>query len=253
MSIRCPNRPPEPYTPAPYAGGLAVLVDAIRKRVDAIAKRLAGTVRTVNHVGPDENGNVNVQGGGSAEGCVRYDEAQSLTDLQKAQARANIGASSGGGSADGCVRYDAAQSLWPSEAATARGNIKAAAQPSYGQQMNRIDFFHPAGSVEAALIDRPPTRNDMWHICFSSSERVRRLPVMETPYTLEKLTQYMQVNGLRLVRDEYGEIIDVVWASGIPWRTSTIRELLDALGVPDDVKTLNELIEYIKGGEEKEA
>lgn len=53
---------------------------------------------------------------------VRYDEAQNLTDEQKAQARANIGADT----VQGAVRYDAAQSLTDGQKTQARGNIGAA-------------------------------------------------------------------------------------------------------------------------------
>lgn len=35
------------------------------------------------------------EGGTSAEGCVRFDQAQDLPESQKAQARENIGAGSG--------------------------------------------------------------------------------------------------------------------------------------------------------------
>lgn len=52
-----------------------------------------GNVRTVNGVKPDANGNVEIETGGAAEGAVLYTE-QDLTDEQKAQARANIGAAS---------------------------------------------------------------------------------------------------------------------------------------------------------------
>lgn len=58
---------------------------------------------------------------GGEDNFVRYDAAQSLTDEQKAQARANIGADT----VQGTVRYDAAQSLTKGQKTQARGNISA--------------------------------------------------------------------------------------------------------------------------------
>ena len=63
-------------------------------------------------------------GGGTAAGAVLYDQAQSLTEEQKAQARTNIGAGTGG-SADGAVLYDQEQSLNDYQKLTARKNIGA--------------------------------------------------------------------------------------------------------------------------------
>lgn len=61
-------------------------------------------------------------------GAVRFDEAQTLTDAQKAQARANIGAGEGGGgTVTGAVRYDTAQTLTDAEKTQAQTNIGAAA------------------------------------------------------------------------------------------------------------------------------
>ncbi len=55
--------------------------------------KLNSCVKTVNGVGPDETGNVDVTGGGgTTEGAVLYTE-QDLTEDQQAQARTNIGAS----------------------------------------------------------------------------------------------------------------------------------------------------------------
>lgn len=51
----------------------------------------SNTIKTVNGVGPDENGNIEIAIPDSG-GNVAYDEAQNLTDEQKAQARENIGA-----------------------------------------------------------------------------------------------------------------------------------------------------------------
>ena len=60
-------------------------------------------------------------------GAVRFDEAQTLTDAQKAQARANIGAGEGGGgTVTGAVRYDTAQTLTDAEKTQAQTNIGAA-------------------------------------------------------------------------------------------------------------------------------
>lgn len=63
---------------------------------------------------------------GGSSNFVRYDAAQELTDEQKAQARANIGADT----VQGAVRYDAAQSLSDAQMEQARSNIGAA--PSSG-------------------------------------------------------------------------------------------------------------------------
>lgn len=61
-------------------------------------------------------------------GAVRFDEAQTLTDAQKAQARANIGAGEGGGgTVTGAVRYDTAQTLTDAEKTQALTNVGAAA------------------------------------------------------------------------------------------------------------------------------
>lgn len=53
------------------------------------------TIKTVNGVGPDENGNIEIAIPDSG-GNVAYDEEQNLTDEQKAQARENIGAQPAG-------------------------------------------------------------------------------------------------------------------------------------------------------------
>lgn len=54
-----------------------------------------GTVKTVNGTAPDQNGNVEITIPDSG-GNVAYDEAQNLTEEQKAQARENIGAQPAG-------------------------------------------------------------------------------------------------------------------------------------------------------------
>lgn len=59
-------------------------------------------------------------------GAVRYDTAQVLTEEQKAQARANIGAGTGdgsGGTVEGAVLYNAEQALNEDDKARARANI----------------------------------------------------------------------------------------------------------------------------------
>lgn len=72
-------------------------------------------------------------------GAVRYDQAQSLTDQQKEQARNNIGASSGGGSITGAVRYDKAQSLSASEKTQARSNIGSASDSALSDLSDTVD------------------------------------------------------------------------------------------------------------------
>ena len=60
--------------------------------------------------------------GRAGAGTVLYDAAQTLTDVQKQQARTNIGADT----VQGAVRYDAAQSLTDAQKTQARSNIDAA-------------------------------------------------------------------------------------------------------------------------------
>ena len=60
----------------------------------------------------------------ATEGTVKYSEAQSLTDAQKAQARSNIGASGGGDIPTDVVKYTP-QSLTDSQKTQARTNIGA--------------------------------------------------------------------------------------------------------------------------------
>lgn len=62
----------------------------------------------------------------SGPNYVAFDEVQSMTEAQKAQARANIGAASPSDIPTGAVRYDAAQTLSTAEKAQARANIGAA-------------------------------------------------------------------------------------------------------------------------------
>ena len=66
---------------------------------------------------------------GGSSNFVRYDEAQSLTDEQKAQARSNIGADT----VQGAVLYDAAQNLTDNQKTQARNNIGAGDSASLGR------------------------------------------------------------------------------------------------------------------------
>ena len=80
----------------------------------------------------------------NAQGNVRYDVVQNLTDEQKEQARANIGAGTGGGTAAGAVLYDQAQTLTEEQKAQARENIGAgtggtAGAVLYDQAQNLTD------------------------------------------------------------------------------------------------------------------
>ena len=71
-----------------------------------------------------------------SDGAVRYDEAQTLTEAQKAQARENIGATAG------AVRYDEAQTLTEVQKAQARTNIGVddiAGVVKYGQSQTLTD------------------------------------------------------------------------------------------------------------------
>lgn len=58
-------------------------------------------------------------------GTVKYSESQSLTDAQKTQARANIGAAGSGDVPTGFVSYAEQQSLTATQKAQARSNIGA--------------------------------------------------------------------------------------------------------------------------------
>ena len=68
--------------------------------------------------------NIGAGTGGTTSGAVLYDQAQSLTEEQKAQARTNIGAGTGG-TAAGAVLYDQAQNLTDDQKLQARKNINA--------------------------------------------------------------------------------------------------------------------------------
>lgn len=78
--------------------------------------------------------------GGDLTGAVRYDVSQILSDAEKAQARANIGAGTGGGGGDltGAVRYDAVQALADTAKARARNNIGAGTSNFDGQYSSLI-------------------------------------------------------------------------------------------------------------------
>lgn len=88
---------------------------------------------------------------GGEDNFVRYDEAQNLTDAQKAQARTNIGADA----VQGAVRYDAAQALTDAQKTQARGNIGAA--PSgygYGEAINFTSWTDTDGSAFETFVDQ---------------------------------------------------------------------------------------------------
>lgn len=98
-------------------------------------------------------------------GAVRFDEAQVLTDAEKAQARANIGAD-GSGLLEGTVRYDQMQFLSDSEKSRARANIGA---PSHAdipsgvvrydetQQLSTQEKVKARNNIEAASLEQVQT------------------------------------------------------------------------------------------------
>lgn len=110
---------------------------------------------TVNGIGPDETGEIKLRAGdipmsaeenadtvdeainkvkGKADAAVRYDEAQSLADTQKAQARTNIGATSAAdvdAKVAGSVKATEAQTFTNAQKVQARTNIGAAATANY--------------------------------------------------------------------------------------------------------------------------
>lgn len=88
-----------------------------------IPKGDPGSVQKVDGVSPDSNDNVVL-------GAVRYSAAQSLTDTQKAQARANIGAVSEA-DVSGSVKATEAQTFTNAQKQQARTNIGAAAAADY--------------------------------------------------------------------------------------------------------------------------
>lgn len=82
--------------------GSGDMPDGYNIQIDPEGSGVESLVLSVNGIEPDGNGNVEI-GGVSVEGAVLY-TPQTLTEEQKAQARANIGA--GGGSAEGAVQID---------------------------------------------------------------------------------------------------------------------------------------------------
>lgn len=110
---------------------------------------------TVNGIGPDETGDIKLRAGnipmsaeknadtvdeainkvkGKANAAVRYNEDQTLTDTQKAQARTNIEATSAedvDAKVSGSVKATTAQTFTNAQKAQARTNIGAAATASY--------------------------------------------------------------------------------------------------------------------------
>jgi hypothetical protein len=110
---------------------------------------------TVNGIGPDETGAIKLRAGnipmsaeenadtvdeainkvkGKANAAVRYNEDQTLTDGQKAQARTNIGATSAADvdeKVSGSVKATTTQTFTNDQKTQARTNISAAATASY--------------------------------------------------------------------------------------------------------------------------
>lgn len=61
-----------------YQQAIELLKNTVTK--DYIDEKLLFYIKTVNNIGPDENGNVNVQGGGGdATNCVKYDNSTTQT------------------------------------------------------------------------------------------------------------------------------------------------------------------------------
>lgn len=126
----------------------------------------SGTVKSVNGIAPDENGNVEIEvGGGSAEGAVLY-TPQTLTEEQKAQARTNIGAAApgegGSGSAEGAVLYTE-QTLTTEQKAQARANIGAAAPGEGGDgsvdELFKTEFSSNLLDPDTVTLDEALTAN----------------------------------------------------------------------------------------------
>ena len=123
--------------------------------------------------------------GAANSGAVRYDTPQGLTDPQKTQGRANIGAASVADVAVGAVRYDTAQNLTEAQDAQARSNIYAApfdALAYSGMQIN--------GSMEVSQ-ERgiTPTATSNSHICdgwkfLFAGTTLAMTGAIQTPYTL---------------------------------------------------------------------
>lgn len=88
------------------------------------------------------------------DSAVRYDMAQTLTDEQKAQARANIGAGTGGGggSTEGAVLYNQAQTLTDQQKSQARTNIDAGKQVTIDSKVTLASPNPPSCTAVSAAM-----------------------------------------------------------------------------------------------------
>ena len=105
--------------------GIAISVPISKKIISIQNDYLSAAYETeIGKVRTSNSGQINGSGGtdGAAGGAVRYDIQQTLSDTEKAQARANIGAGTG---LAGAVRYDIQQTISAYDAKTARQNIGA--------------------------------------------------------------------------------------------------------------------------------
>lgn len=105
----------------------------------------------------NRNAIINLQGllsNFAQDSAVRYDMAQTLTDEQKAQARANIGAGTGGGggSTEGAVLYNQAQSLTSGQQAQARTNIGAGKQVTIDSKVTLASSNPPSCTAVSAAM-----------------------------------------------------------------------------------------------------
>lgn len=121
-------------------GAVTFLADMV---IDENEKKIArnnigagtGDVKTVNGSSPDANGNVIVSGG-STEGAVLYNQAQSLEEAQKLQARQNIDAPSTTYVNDNFVGSYSGQVLSTEQKKNARENIDAASNAEVVNAIN---------------------------------------------------------------------------------------------------------------------
>ena len=105
----------------------------------------------------NRNAIINLQGllmDFAQDSAVRYDMAQTLTDDQKAQARANIGAGTGGGggSTEGAVLYNQAQSLTDDQKAQARTNIGAGTKVTIDSKVTLASSNPPSCTAVSAAM-----------------------------------------------------------------------------------------------------
>lgn len=116
------------------AHGLDTTLKVVSKETDIINPEnskleLGLTMQSISGMVGSGGGATSVSGGSvTPVGAVLYNQAQSLTEEEKAQARANIGAGTGGGGGGdltGAVRYDVAQALTNAQKQRARQNIGA--------------------------------------------------------------------------------------------------------------------------------